>query len=101
VITGDETWAYKYGVKIKQQCSQWKSKSSPRPKQHGTADQKTVLNIFFNSQSLVNSGFIAVCQTELGYIQFLKRPIDAQGGRSENIVTIIMCWNQSTVTELT
>ena len=78
-----------------------KSKSSPRPKRLDRADQKTVLNVFFDCQVLVYFDFIAICQTELVYIKFLKRPTDAQGGKNENTVAIIMCWNQSTVTKLT
>ena len=32
VITGDESWAYSYDPETKQQSSQWKSPTSPRPK---------------------------------------------------------------------
>ncbi|PNF35236.1 hypothetical protein B7P43_G06872 [Cryptotermes secundus] len=32
VVTGDESWVYGYDPKSKQQSSQWKSPSSPRPK---------------------------------------------------------------------
>jgi hypothetical protein len=32
IITGDETWVYGYDPETKQQSSQWKSPSSPRPK---------------------------------------------------------------------
>ena len=31
-ITGDESWAYSYDPETKQQSSQWKSPTSPRPK---------------------------------------------------------------------
>ena len=38
IITGDESWCYGYDPETKQQSSQWKSASSPRPggihKQH-------------------------------------------------------------------
>jgi len=76
-------------------------RSSPRQKKLDRADQKTVLNVFFACQVLVFYDFITICQTELGNIQFLKRPTDAQGSKNENTVTIIMCWNQSTVTKCT
>jgi hypothetical protein len=32
VVTGDESWVYGYDPETKQQSSQWKSPSSPRPK---------------------------------------------------------------------
>ena len=32
VITGDESWVYSYDPETKQQSSQWKSLTSPRPK---------------------------------------------------------------------
>ena len=32
IITGDESWCYGYDPETKQQSSQWKSASSPRPK---------------------------------------------------------------------
>jgi len=38
IITGDESWCYGYDLETKQQSSQWKSASSPRPKK-GEASQ--------------------------------------------------------------
>ena len=32
VITGDESWCYAYNPEMKQQSSQWKSSTSPRPR---------------------------------------------------------------------
>jgi len=32
IITADESWCYGYNPETKQQSSQWKSASSPRPK---------------------------------------------------------------------
>ncbi|GFV08513.1 histone-lysine n-methyltransferase setmar-like protein [Trichonephila clavipes] len=32
IITGDETWVYGYDSETKQQSSQWKFRSEPRPK---------------------------------------------------------------------
>ena len=34
VITGDESWVYGYDPETKQQSTQWKTPSSPRPKKH-------------------------------------------------------------------
>jgi hypothetical protein len=76
--------------------------------QNHLRDQKTLTEqirrlclMFSLTQVLVCYDFIAICQTELGYIKFLKIPTDAQGGKNENTVTIVMCWNQSTVTKFT
>ena len=54
-----------------------KSELSPRQKKLDRAGQKTVLNVFFACQVLLFYDFITIWQTELGYIQFLKRPTDA------------------------
>jgi len=35
IITGDETWVYRYDVETKMQLSQWIGKGSPRPKKNG------------------------------------------------------------------
>jgi hypothetical protein len=32
MITGDQTWVYRYDPEMKVQSSQWKHSSSPRPK---------------------------------------------------------------------
>ncbi|VVC42342.1 Hypothetical protein CINCED_3A014311 [Cinara cedri] len=32
VITGNESWCYRYDPETKQQSSQWKTPASPRPK---------------------------------------------------------------------
>jgi len=32
VVTGDESWVYGYDPETKQQSSQWKGPTSPRPK---------------------------------------------------------------------
>ena len=34
VITGDESWVYRYDPETKQQSSQWKRPDEPRPKKH-------------------------------------------------------------------
>ena len=40
VITGDESWVYRYDPQTKQQSSQWKSPGSPRPRRQGTAAEQ-------------------------------------------------------------
>jgi len=32
IVTGDESWVYRYDPETKQQSSQWKGPTSPRPK---------------------------------------------------------------------
>ena len=78
-----------------------KSKSPPRPKKLDRADQKNMRNVFFDCEVLVCYDFIAICQTELGYIKFLKRRSVTQGNKNESTVTIIVYWNPSTVTKFT
>jgi len=41
VITGDESWIYDYDIELKSQSREWKHKESPRPKNHGKANQKS------------------------------------------------------------
>jgi len=40
VITGDESWVYGYNPETKQQSSQWKSPTSPRPKKRQTGEKQ-------------------------------------------------------------
>ena len=49
VITGDESWLYDYDPETKQQSSQWKTPSSPRPKKgrQVRSNIKPMLIIFF------------------------------------------------------
>lgn len=49
VITGDESWCYGYDPETKQQSSQWKTPTSPRPKnaRQVRSNIKTMLICFF------------------------------------------------------
>jgi hypothetical protein len=49
VITGYETWVYRYDMETKQQSSQWKSPSSPHPKKVKKVclNVKSMLIVFF------------------------------------------------------
>jgi len=40
VITGEESWVYGYDPEKKQQSSQWKSPTSPRPKKGQTGEEQ-------------------------------------------------------------
>jgi len=59
VITGDESWLYNYDPETKQQYSQWKTPSSPRPKKNAPRLQQHHVNadlffffFFFTSEEL-------------------------------------------------
>jgi len=60
IITGDESWCYGYNPETKQQSSQWKSASSPRPKKarQVKSNVKTMLICFFDIKGLVHCEFI-------------------------------------------
>ena len=50
IVTGDESWVYGYDPETKQQSSQWKGPSSPRPKKGRQVRSKTkvmLLAFFF------------------------------------------------------
>jgi len=41
IVTGDESWVYGYDPETKQQSSQWKGPTSPRPKKGRQVRSKT------------------------------------------------------------
>jgi len=49
IMTGDESWVYGYDPETKQQSSQWKGPSSPRP--------KVMLLAFFDSEGIVHHAY--------------------------------------------
>jgi len=51
IVTGDESWVYGYNPETKQQSSQWKCPTSPRPKKGLQLRSKTkvMLLAFFDS----------------------------------------------------
>ena len=59
IITGDEPWCYRYDLEKKQQSSQWKSASSPRPKKarQVKSNVKTILICFFDIKGLAHFEF--------------------------------------------
>jgi hypothetical protein len=58
VITGDETWAYKYDQEMKVQSSQWKHSSSPRPKKVRVRSKvKMLLTVFFDYWGIVHHSY--------------------------------------------
>lgn len=72
VITGDKTWVYGYDPETKQQSSQWKSPSPPRP-------YKAKAVNFFDIHGLVHFEFVPPSQTvnqqfyKLGSSTFAKQ----------------------------
>jgi len=81
IITGDESWCYGYDPETKQQSSQWKSASSPRPKKarQVKSNVKTMLICFFDIKGLVHFEFVLQDQTvnQQFYLEVLKRLRDA------------------------
>ena len=59
VITGDESWIYGYDPETKQQSSQWKSPSSPRPKKvrQVRSKVKSMLIVFVDHEGIVLQEF--------------------------------------------
>jgi len=49
IVTGDESWVYRYDLETRQQLSQWKGPGSPRPKKGRQVLSKTkvILLVFF------------------------------------------------------
>ena len=81
IITWDESWCYGYDPKTKQQSSQWKSASSPRPKKarQVKSNVKTMLICFFDIKGLVHFEFVPQGQivNQQFYLEVLKRSRDA------------------------
>lgn len=77
VITGDESWCYSYDPETKQQSSQWKTSSSPRPKKarQVKSNIKAMLICFFDVRGVVHSEFVPQGQTvnQAFYLEVLKR----------------------------
>lgn len=65
VITGDESWIYGYDPETKQQSSQWKSPTSPRPKKARQVKSKvkSMLLVFFDTKGIVHKEFVPPNQT--------------------------------------
>lgn len=77
VITGDESWVYGYDPETKQQSSQWKTPSSPRPKKarQVRSNVKSMLIIFFDIRGIVYKEFVPFGQTvnSVYYLGVLRR----------------------------
>jgi len=77
VITGDESWVYGYDPETKQQYSQWKSPTSPRPKKarQVKSNVKSMIIIFFNVKGIVHKESVPTGQTvnSGSYCEVLQR----------------------------
>jgi len=67
VITGDESWVYRYDPETKAQSSQWKQSSSPRPKKawQVCSNVKVLLTVFLDSRGVVHHEYAPQGQTVL------------------------------------
>lgn len=81
IITGDESWVYGYDPETKQQSSQWKHASSPRPKKarQSRSNIKSMLIVFFDYEGVVHHEYAPRGQTinKEYYLGVLKRLRDA------------------------
>ena len=59
IITGDEAWVYGYDPETKEQSSQWKRPSSPRPTKARQVRSKTkvMLTVFFDCRGILHHEF--------------------------------------------
>jgi len=77
VITGDESWLYDYDPETKQQSSQWKMPSSPRPKKARQVHSniKSMLIIFLTFEELCIREFVPPGQAVNGkfYCEVLRQ----------------------------
>jgi len=66
VITGDESWVYRYDLETKQMSSQWKTASSPRPKKawQVKSNVKTMLIAFFDIDGLIHHEYVQTVNKE-------------------------------------
>ena len=77
VITGDESWIFKYDPETKRQSHQWKSPASPRPKKARMSKSKVkvMLIAFFDIKGIVHFKFPPQSQTVNQYVykEILRR----------------------------
>jgi len=77
VITGDETWIFKYNPEMKRQSKEWHTSASPRPKKARMSKSKikSMLICFFDYQGIVHTEFVPQGQTvnQFYYHEILER----------------------------
>ena len=77
IISCDETWVFMYDPETKRQSMQWKSTSSPRPKnaRMSRSKFKAMMIVFFDIQDIVMAGWVPSGQTvnQQYYIEVLTK----------------------------
>ena len=70
VITGDETWVFRYNPKTKRQSLQWKTEESPRPKKTSMSKSKikVMLIAFCDQKDLVHQELVPKNETVNQYL---------------------------------
>ena len=65
IITGDETWVFKYDPETKRQCCEWQSYGSPRPVKAWKLKLKVtvMLIVLFDIQGIIHFEFLPQGQT--------------------------------------
>ena len=67
VITGDESWIFKYNPETKRRSREWHTANSPRPKKAAMSKSKIksmlICFCFFDSQEIVHKEFVPSGQT--------------------------------------
>jgi transposase len=77
IVTCDETWVYGYDPETKQQSSEWRGPTSPRPKKarQQRSNVKVMLIVFFDIRGIVYYEYAPPGQTinKTYYVDVLKR----------------------------
>lgn len=62
IITGDETWVYKFEIQTSQRASEWRFDNEPKPKKsrQSRSKIKVMLTVFFDYRGVVHSEFLRV-----------------------------------------
>jgi [histone H3]-lysine36 N-dimethyltransferase SETMAR len=65
IVTGDETWVYKFDMQTSQQASEWRFPTEPKPKKprRSRSKVKVMLNVFFDYRDVKYSEFLSEGQT--------------------------------------
>ena len=65
IITGDETWVYKFNIQTSQQSSEWQTRGEPKLKKpsQSRSKVKVMLIVFFDIRGMVHHEFVPEGQT--------------------------------------